>query len=137
MYRTSAEEAEYSRLKPEYKKRYDFESDLHPEWEHSDVVNKIMVSVQLDNHLIYGGRNAQLSTEDIKKIIFKAQEEIKTTCPSTWNKVKDAFFEVLNALDELIARGIEWIVEKIDNAGDWVDENIVTPVFDFLDDIFG
>lgn len=137
MYRTSAEEAEYSRLKPEYKKRYDFESDLHPEWEHSDVVNKIMVSVQLDNHLKYGGRNAQLSTEDIRKIIFEAQEEIKTTCPSTWNKVKDAFFEVLNALDELIARGIEWIGEKIDNAIDWVDENIVTPVFDFLDDIFG
>ena len=137
MYRTSAEEAEYSRLKPDYKKRYDFESELNPEWGHSDVINKIMLWVQLNHHLEHGGSNAQLSTEDIRKIIFEAQEEIRITCPSTWSKVKDAFFEVLDALDELIARGIEWIDEKIDNAIDWVDENIVTPVFDFLDDLFG
>lgn len=126
MYRTSEEEQEYRSLSPEERKRYDIEVSLDPSLTHKQVMQTIAITKAVHKNLKEGGRDVdpqQPATQ--KRILEGVRDFLMEKAPSVWRSVRDSFNAAISYLGELILRGI-----------DWVNDHIVEPVRDFLDDIF-
>ncbi len=128
MYRTPEEEREYQNLSTDNKKRYDMEVSLDPNISHSNAM--IMAKfheIITKETLTTGGENVNLDDPRIKRTILQRLGDfLSTNALSVWRNVRDTFTEAINYLGELIWKGVEFI-----------DDYVVSPIAEFLDDIFG
>lgn len=127
MYRTPEEEAEYQALSREERKRYDLEASLDPTMTHSQIMKCVGFDEIRKKTIKLGGQDVNLQNPGIQKsILEQVGDFLKTKAPSVWRNVKDAFSQAISYLANLISRGIEWLEDKV-----------IDPVIDFLDDLFG
>ena len=126
MYRNSDEEKEYQALSYALKQRYDLESRLDPSLSHKQVMTIIGAGVVIKKTLEEGGDVDTSKPEIRKSILEKLDDWLFETARSVWRSVTSTIRVTINYLEDLINRGL-----------DWIDDNIITPIGDFLDVLFG
>lgn len=127
MYRTSEEEREYQSLSRERKARYDFEASQDSTLSHGEIMKIIGFREAVIDVLPGGGGDIDLGDNRVKKTLLeKTGDFLRNTAPSVWRSVKDAFMSAITYLGNLIERGMIWVTD-----------NVVVPIIEILDDIFG
>lgn len=130
MYRSSEEEREYQSLSRERKARYDFEASQDSTLSHGKIMKIIgfreaVIDVLPDED--GGGGEIDLGDNRVKKTLLeKTGDFLRNTAPSVWRSVKDSFMSAITYLGNLIERGMIWVTD-----------NVVVPIIEILDDIFG
>lgn len=123
---TSQERQEYNNLPREAKEYYDMYMRNHPGTSHASAYKlavfqtKTGIAVARNNDIDLGSPKIQ------KGILEETAEFISRMAPRVWNQVRSDFQRAIAYLGDLVRRGINW-----------VEENIVDPIIDFLDEIFG
>ena len=125
MYRNSDEEKEYQALSYALKQKYDVESKIDPSLSHKQVTLIIGASEVVKNTLMAGGDIDTSKPEVRKTILEKLDDWLDDVARSVWYSVTNIIRDAINYLGDLI-----------DRVGNWIDDNIVDPVIDFLDDLF-
>ncbi len=127
MYRTSEEEREYQNLDYKSKKRYDNEVEMDPSLTHKQVMQILGLQIVAKETVIQGGSDINMKSPQTRKTLLdKLNNWLRENAKSVWYEVKDQISRAINYLGDLISRGI-----------DWFDEKVVSPIADWLDDIFG
>lgn len=126
MYRTPEQEREYQNLSSDMKRRYDYEVSTDPTISHSQAMQLAKLSDILHGD-IKKGIDVDTTKPEIKRsILQRLGDFLSIHAPSVWRNVRDTFTKAINYLGDLIWRGIEFI-----------DDYVVSPIVEFLDDIFG
>lgn len=127
MNRTPEEEKEYQALSKEERKRYDLEASIDPSMTHSQVMKCVGLGATVKEILDNGKKDVDVNKPEIQKtIIEQVGDFLSRKAPSVWRNVKEVFNQAISYLGNLISRGFEWL-----------DDNVINPVIDFLDDLFG
>jgi hypothetical protein len=126
MYRNSEEEEEYQALPYALKQKYDLESRLDSSLSHKQIMTIIGANEVIRRTLASGG-DVDTNKPGVRKTILeKLDDWLYETARSVWYSVTTIIRDAIDYLGNLIARGL-----------DWIDDNILTPIGDFLDDLFG
>ncbi|MBR5778161.1 MAG: hypothetical protein IKY22_06865 [Bacteroidales bacterium] len=124
---TSQEREEYEKLSKTAREYYDMYMRNHPGASH---VNAYKLAVRLgktEKIFDENNGNIDLGRPEIQKgILEETAEFISRMAPRVWAQVRSDFQRAIDYLGDLVRRGMNW-----------VEENIVDPIIDFLDDIFG
>jgi hypothetical protein len=135
--------------KKSYNKLNAFERDLfdtyvkhHPGCSFQEALNNAKFSNEISTEIT---TQTQLGNQDInttlkdpkrqKAIIQRIADWYNKNAKHIWVKVQDSFENVLNYLDNLIARGVKWIGDKIDDVIDWAGDKIDDGI-EWLIDLF-
>ena len=123
---TSQERQEYNNLPREAKEYYDMYMRNHPGTSHASAY-KLAVFQTKTGIALAENNNIDIYSPKIQKgILEETAEFISRMAPRVWNQVCSDFQRAIAYLGDLVRRGINW-----------VEENIVDPIIDFLDEIFG
>lgn len=123
---TSQERQEYNNLPHEAKEHYDVYMRNHPGSSHASAY-KLAVFHTKTGIAVARNDDINLGSPEIQKgILEETAEFISRMAPRVWNQVRSDFQRAIAYLGDLVRRGINW-----------VEENIVDPIIDFLDEIFG
>ena len=123
---TAQEREEYNRLSSEGKEYYDMYMRRHPGASHAAAYKLAVFNTKAGN-IVEGNRNINLDDPRVQKSILEETGEfIRRMAPRVWAQVCYDFQRAIAYLGDLIRRGL-----------DWVGENIIDPVIEFLDDLFG
>lgn len=123
---TSQERQEYNNLPREAKEYYDVYMRNHPGSSHASAY-KLAVFNTKTGIAVARNNDIKLDSPEIQKgILEETAEFISRKAPRVWNQVRADFQRAIAYLGDLVRRGINW-----------VEENIVDPIIDFLDEIFG
>lgn len=125
MYRNSDEEKEYQALSYALKQKYDLESRLDSSLSHKQIMTIIGANEVIRKTLASGGDVDTNKPEVRKTILEKLDDWLYEAARSVWYSVTSIISDAIDYLGDLIARGFEW-----------VDDHILTPIGDFLDDLF-
>lgn len=124
---TPQEREEYNRLSPTGKEYYDMYMRRNPGASHVNAYKLAVRNDKTERLVNTGGRDIDLDDPKVQKgILEETAEFIARMAPRVWAQVRSDFQRAIAYLGDLIRRGL-----------DWVEENIIDPVIDFLDDIFG
>lgn len=126
MYRNSDEEKEYQALSYALKQKYDLETRLDSSLSHKQVMTIIGANEVIKKTLASGGDVDTSKPEVRKTILEKLDDWLFEAARSVWYSVTSIIHDAINYLGR-------WII----NAGTWIGDNIIDPVIDFLDDLFG
>jgi len=123
---TAQEREEYNRLSSEGKEYYDMYMRRHPGASHASAYKLAVFNTKAGN-IFDGNKNINLDDPRVQKSILEETGEfIRRMAPRVWAQVCYDFQRAIAYLGDLIRRGL-----------DWVGENIIDPVIEFLDDLFG
>lgn len=121
MYRTSEEESEYQALSANDKKRYNLEAELNPSLSHKKIMQIVAIKIVLPPG------DVDINNLGTRKTILERLDDwLFYNARSVWRSVTSIIRDAINYLGDLIVR-----------AGTWIGDNIIDPVVDFLDDLFG
>lgn len=126
MYRNSDEEKEYQALSYALKQKYDLEARLDSSLSHKQVMTIIGANEVIKKTLASGGDVDTSKPEVRKTILEKLDDWLFEAARSVWYSVTSIIHDAINYLGRLII-----------NVGTWIGDNIIDPVVDFLDDLFG
>ena len=119
MYRTEEEERQYRRLDKKSKRRYDLEADMDPSVSHSKIMQMLSLNNAIEETMKVGGGNPNSkSPETQRETVKKAEKWLREKSPTTWEKVKNQFQQVIDYLGDLVAKGIKWVGKKIEELWD-------------------
>ena len=108
---TQEELNDYNKLNRNQRKIYDFYQDLHPEWNHTQIMTMVMVG-GIDPPPIPPGRGF---IEQIREMFKKAAEYMAREVPRIFEKVKHGFATIISRLQNAVTttwdKVIRWISE--------------------------
>lgn len=127
---TAQEREEYNRLSSEGKEYYDMYMRRHPGASHATAYKLAVFNTKAGEIVDRkNNRNENINLDDPrvqKSILEETGDFIRRMAPRVWAQVCYDFQRAIAYLGDLIRRGL-----------DWVGENIIDPVIEFLDDLFG
>ena len=127
MKRTPEQEIEYQDLTSHGKVNYDSEVRENPSASHDDCMLVALASQSIRDLVREGGRNINIKDNRVKKrFLERLNNLIHNEFPRIWGNVKDTFRAAMDYLGSLIEDGIIWTYD-----------NVISPVIDFLDEVFG
>ena len=122
MKRTPEEEKQYQALTPEEKNVYDFNEREDPSLSHAQLLASARFAVKSRDTLKKkGGDDVVITPQDEIDILRDVSKWLNKIAPKIYNSLIRPITDAINRLNNLIERGI-----------DWIDENIIDPIIEFL-----
>lgn len=116
---TYEEQQQYNKLSYNERMDYDYIKSKHPSWEHSQIMAKLSTDIQI-GIMIDKGKNVDPNDPKILKEILEGAKRFLIGAGIFIAAVFEVIDDALDALGDLIYRGISYIGDKLSEFWDWL-----------------
>mgnify|MGYP007069844611 CR=1 FL=1 len=95
--------------------RYKYYKENHPDWSEEQIWTAISIDMKVKDTVQNKGEDVDINDESIIKAILEgAREWLNVVLPEIYVKVKNFFDEILKNIGRWIQKGLNYIIDKID-----------------------
>ena len=116
---TYEEEQQYNKLSYSGRMEYDHIKSMHPNWSHSQIMTKLSTDITIGK-MIENGRDVDVDNPAILKEILEGAKSFLIGAGIFIAAVFEVIDDALDALGDLICRGISYIGDKLSEFWDWL-----------------
>lgn len=116
---TYEEEQQYNSLSYDARQEYDHIRRMHPNWSHKQIMTKLALDLQTIKIVDEGKQNVDDDPEILREILQGAKAFLIGVGCFVWD-VFEAIDDALDALGDLIARGITYVGDKLSEFWNWL-----------------
>lgn len=116
---TYEEQQQYSSLSYNQKQEYDFIKRTHPNWNHTNILKKLALSIKIEDMMGTGAKDVENDPEILKEILLGAKSFLLGIGCFVLD-VFEAIDDALDTLTDIIAEGISYVGDQLRDFWDWL-----------------
>ena len=116
---TGEEQRQYNSLSYEARQEYDDIKRKRPHWSHNQIMAKLATIINIDKMIEEGKGNPAEDPKLLKEVLEGAKAFLIGVGCFIWD-VFEAIDDAINTLTSMIASGIRYIGDKLEEFWDWL-----------------
>lgn len=116
---TDEQRRQYNKLSCDQKEDYDRFQRRHPSWSHENIMARLAIQSTLEQIPVIPQKPIEEDPEILKEILQGAKDFLISVGCFLWD-VFEVIDDAISTLSSLIARGITYIGNKLEEFWDWL-----------------